>query len=72
MKVAVVSSFAMGVNCWLPVRMTGTCATCNRYDTCSYPERVADEVYDDLRAMAKSLRDQSDAIYAQLKRMRKK
>lgn len=72
MKVAIVSASALGSRCWLPKRMTGTCASCQRYDACTYPERVADASYDALRKRARELREESDAIYERLKEMTEK
>lgn len=68
MPVVTISS-ALGVNCWSTHRFTGHCHRCARYDTCKYPERVASEAYDQVRATAVSLRQQSDALYAALKEM---
>jgi hypothetical protein len=25
--------------CWAPIRLFNSCLSCNRYDTCTYPER---------------------------------
>ena len=67
MTVQIVSFVALGSKCWSSLRFCGQCHRCSRYDTCAYPERTATVAYDETRAKAKALRDQSDALYASLK-----
>lgn len=70
MSVAVVSFKDLGSNCWSAVRLTTGCHACQRYDTCTYPERVPTPAYDQLRSDAAALKAQSDAIYARARNMR--
>ena len=43
-----VKACQLGTNCWSPLRFTGHCYKCQRYEYCTYPERVADKTYDNL------------------------
>jgi hypothetical protein len=70
MGVAKASLALLGANCWSAHRFTGNCFKCGRYDACKYPERVANENYDDLRATAADLRLQSDRLYSICKEMK--
>lgn len=67
MRTAIVTSSELGANCWSAMRFTRTCHKCDRYDRCRYPERVANEQYDSMRAEAKRLKDESDRLYRELK-----
>ncbi|MDX5412854.1 MAG: hypothetical protein LPK02_07380 [Rhodobacterales bacterium] len=70
MKVAVASFKDLGSNCWSAARFNGRCHTCKRYDACTYPERIANAEYDQLRSEAASLKKQSDEIYDRVRDMR--
>ena len=69
MRTAIVTSAQLGVNCWSAKRFTNTCHQCDRYDRCRYPERVANEAYDAMRSEARRLREESDRMYQDLKRL---
>jgi hypothetical protein len=70
MKVAVVSSSALGLNCWKPTRLVGSCESCHKYETCKFPERVANPEYDAIIEEARDLKAMSDAKYQQARDMR--
>ena len=65
----IATSTALGSRCWSADRLVGTCAACKRYDDCIYPERVSDKRYDAVRARAAQLKIQSEALYAEAKRI---
>lgn len=65
MPARIVSSAQMGLNCWSAARLAGSCASCARYDSCRYPERVADQTYDTLRDEARRLKERSEELYRQ-------
>lgn len=70
MKVAVVSSSSLGVNCWSAARFNNGCHTCSRYETCKYPERVANAEYDDLLEDAREAKQKADILYEKARAMR--
>jgi hypothetical protein len=61
------TSKALGTRCWSTLRFLDRCCHCTRYDTCTYPERVANQKYDDLRQEARKLKEDSDRIYREIK-----
>lgn len=67
---AIVAPSSTVTNCWSSNRFTKRCHRCERYDVCRFPERVANVEYDTMRAEAKRLRDESDALYRKLSEMR--
>ena len=45
MKAWATTRSALGFNCWLPMRFVGHCHQCQRFTTCTYPEKkVAPEI----------------------------
>jgi hypothetical protein len=67
----VTASFKLlGARCWSAERFTSSCFKCGRYDACTYPERVANVQYDELRETAADLRRQSDTLYSICKEMK--
>lgn len=70
MKATVSSVSRLGSNCWSPARMfEGGCASCDRYDTCKYPERSANARYDQIRKRASRARTISENLYQQAKKI---
>lgn len=69
MTACVVTDTALGSRCWSADRLAGTCAACDRYDRCAYPERSPDERYDAVRATAAKLKAESEALYAEAKKI---
>lgn len=69
MAFGTVTLSSLGANCWSPARVVGSCATCGRYDTCTYPERVADLTYDGLREKARRLKQESEDLYREAGRI---
>ncbi|MBO9428312.1 hypothetical protein [Sulfitobacter sp. R18_1] len=70
MKVAVVSSSSLGVNCWSAARFNNGCHTCSRYESCKYPERVANQEYDQVLEDAREAKKKADALYEKARDMR--
>jgi hypothetical protein len=64
---AKVSSKEVGAQCWSALRFTGRCYKCDRYDVCNYRCRVPDQTYDEKRALARKLKEESDKLYRELK-----
>lgn len=69
-KRVVVSHADLGTNCWLPLRFLKRCFQCERYVRCKYPERVADETYDETMKNAANLKKLSDRLYEAARKRR--
>lgn len=69
MKATTIPSSKLGVNCWAPHRALGMCHRCDRYDRCTYPERVPNVEYDQLRARSVQLRKEADEALEQARRL---
>lgn len=69
MKATTVPSFMLGTNCWAPLRVLSMCHRCDRYNRCTYPERVPNEEYDRLRARSAQLRREADEALEQARRL---
>ena len=59
---SVVITFSSPRMCWLPARVLSDCLGCDRYNTCTYPERRHHQKYEANRQMRKLLAEQVAAL----------
>lgn len=72
MKAITVNFNLIGFNCWSAERFLDRCHSCDRYDRCNYPERVANDEYDTVRAAAAAAKNESDRLYTLAREMKVK
>ena len=61
MKPTVLTFFSTRM-CWLPARVLSNCLGCDRYNTCTYPERRHHQKYEANRQRRKLLAEQVAAL----------